>query len=384
MRLILLTLFLIAAVDGGIVDKVKGVFSGEGSFGQKLKNATIVGFKKLFENTALFKIRDKIRSMKDKVLKTLELTPKMMKSLEERLKRLRPIKKDKVAEKGDSITEVNEYSQVGQDLYQSDMVLTEEQAEEIVQDIEDEVAGENRAKRQAFKDHRYPNMLWSEGVNYYFHKLASMCKNVALVGNGQNTNNVIIEGRQMRSSFEKGAKLWEQDTCINFTRNPFAKDRIMVFPEDGCWSYVGKLGGEQKLSLGRGCETVSIAAHELGHALGFFPYNVPTRSEMRNTRNRGEWYFQVDWLSQFNKETTKTNDNYNMTYDYGSIMHYGGTSASFNKKPTMVPFDIDYQQTLGSPFISFIELSMLNEHYGCKGLTASFKTPFHRYRVRRC
>ncbi|KAK6047680.1 astacin [Cooperia oncophora] len=126
MRLILLTLFLIAAVDGGIVDKVKGVFSGDGSFGQKLKNATIVGFKKLFENTALFKIRDKIRSMKDKVLKTLELTPKMMKSLEERLK--------------------------------------------------------------------------------------------------------------------------------------------------------------------------------------------------------------VDWLSQFNKETTKTNDNYNMTYDYGSIMHYGGTSASFNKK----------------------------------------------------
>ncbi|KAK6035699.1 astacin, partial [Cooperia oncophora] len=86
---------------------------------------------------------------------------------------------------------------------------------------------------------------------------------------------------------------------------------------------------------------------------------------------------KVDWLSQFNKETTKTNDNYNMTYDYGSIMHYGGTSwlltlllfsASFNKKPTMVPFDIDYQQTLGSPFISFIELSMLNEHYGCKGL----------------
>ncbi|PIO55729.1 hypothetical protein TELCIR_22882, partial [Teladorsagia circumcincta] len=55
-----------------------------------------------------------------------------------------------------------------------------------------------------------------------------------------------------------------------------------------------------------------------------------------------------------------------MTYDYGSIMHYGGTSASFNKKPTMVPFDVDYQQTLGSPFISFIELSMLNEHYKCK------------------
>ncbi|KAK6035333.1 astacin [Cooperia oncophora] len=176
--------------------KLKGVFSGEGSFGEKLKNATIVGFKK----------------------------------------RLRPIKKDKVAEKGDSITEVTN--------------TVREQAEEIVQDIEDEVAGENRAKRQAFKDHRYPNMLWSEGVNYYFHKLAS---------------------RQMRSSFEKRSEqLWDR-IRHQFTRKPIlAKDRIMVFPEDGCWSYVGKLGGEQKLSLGSGCETVSIAAHELGHALGFF------------------------------------------------------------------------------------------------------------------
>ncbi|VDO12721.1 unnamed protein product [Haemonchus placei] len=32
----------------------------------------------------------------------------------------------------------------------------------------------------------------------------------------------------------------------------------------------------------------------------------------------------------------------------------------------MVPFDIKYEQTLGSPFISFIELSMINEHYNCK------------------
>ncbi|KAK6018260.1 hypothetical protein OSTOST_16166 [Ostertagia ostertagi] len=32
----------------------------------------------------------------------------------------------------------------------------------------------------------------------------------------------------------------------------------------------------------------------------------------------------------------------------------------------MVPFDLDYQQTLGSPFVSFIDLSMINELYGCK------------------
>ncbi|KAK6031015.1 hypothetical protein OSTOST_02839, partial [Ostertagia ostertagi] len=41
-------------------------------------------------------------------------------------------------------------------------------------------------------------------------------------------------------------------------------------------------------------------------------------------------------------------------------------SGSKNGKPSMVPFYINYQQTLGSPFISFVEISMTNEHYKCK------------------
>ncbi|PIO58744.1 hypothetical protein TELCIR_19814 [Teladorsagia circumcincta] len=44
-------------------------------------------------------------------------------------------------------------------------------------------------------------------------------------------------------------------------------------------------------------------------------------------------------------------------------------SVSINKtQPAIVPFDLDYQQTIGSPFISFIDLSMINELFGCKKL----------------
>ena len=99
-------------------------------------------------------------------------------------------------------------------------------------------------------------------------------------------------------------------------------------------------------------------------------------------------YFQPDWVDQFTKETTDTNDNYGLPYDYGSIMHYGATrcvsvncvvliiffsrecyycSATENEKPTMVPRDAQYTQTLGSPFVSFYELLMLNKHYNCLG-----------------
>ncbi|KIH47409.1 astacin [Ancylostoma duodenale] len=74
---------------------------------------------------------------------------------------------------------------------------------------------------------------------------------------------------------------------------------------------------------------------------------------------------KASWEDQFVKEPATRNENYNITYDFGSVMNYGAMSASFNKKPTMVPVDIMHQETLGSPFVSFYDLLMLNTHYNC-------------------
>ncbi|KAJ1361991.1 Astacin (Peptidase M12A) [Parelaphostrongylus tenuis] len=81
------------------------------------------------------------------------------------------IKKDHIQPIGDTIEEINHKSNVDNALFQGDMLLTKEQAEEIIEDVKHNEG--NRNKRQAYRDSRYPKMLWSEGVYYSFYTGAS-------------------------------------------------------------------------------------------------------------------------------------------------------------------------------------------------------------------
>ena len=66
----------------------------------------------------------------------------------------------------------------------------------------------------------------------------------------------------------------QSETCLEFTeidRNSYEKpeDYLKYTDLGGCWSYVGKTGGKQVISLGAGCKELGKAAHETMHALGF-------------------------------------------------------------------------------------------------------------------
>ncbi|KAK6053827.1 astacin [Cooperia oncophora] len=118
---------------------------------------------------------------------------------------------------------------------------------------------------------------------------------------------------------------------------------------------------------------VGTAAHEIGHALGFF--HTHSRHDRDKYITVDKENIKPDWLDQFLLETPETNNNYDLTYDYGSLMHYGTTSATRNEKPTMVPtLDARYGETLGSPFISFYDLLMLNKYYNCTDACKGTKT----------
>uniref|UniRef100_A0A0K0DMG8 Metalloendopeptidase n=1 Tax=Angiostrongylus cantonensis TaxID=6313 RepID=A0A0K0DMG8_ANGCA len=201
---------------------------------------------------------------------------------------------------GVSIEEINAKSKINRALFQGDMVLTKEQAEKVLEDVKESEA--KRRKRQAYRDKWYPKTLWSDGVYYAFYSNATDAA---------------------KRVFRKAALFWQNLTCIKFTEDRNASNKILVIKEVGCWSHVGRTGGTQGLSLGKGCETIGTAAHEIAHALGFF--HMQSRYD-RDDFIKLHWEnFKADWATQFSKETNHTNYNYNLTYDYGGVMHYGAT-----------------------------------------------------------
>lgn len=131
--------------------------------------------------------------------------------------------------------------------------------------------------------------------------------------------------------------LISSETCIDFQEITSPKKRpsdyLSIADRGGCWSFVGKTGGVQPISLGPGCKNLGKAAHELIHALGFI--HEHQRSDRDNyvdifLENVGSTCLtsgKGSCAGNFNKAPDGLMTYYG-EYDFNSVMHYGGYSFS--------------------------------------------------------
>ncbi|XP_045129131.1 astacin-like isoform X2 [Portunus trituberculatus] len=164
-----------------------------------------------------------------------------------------------------------------------------------------------------------PQYLWSGGVVPY------------VFGSSITSN--------QRDIILQGMNDFHTKTCIRFVERTTQHHYIEIVSNDsGCWSYVGKMGGKQRVSLDvNGCIYVGTAIHELMHAVGF--YHEHCRNDRDNYVTIHYENVMRGYACAFDKDT---NWQYvGEGYNYASIMHYGAYSFSVNwgVLETIVPLD---------------------------------------------
>lgn len=160
---------------------------------------------------------------------------------------------------------------------------------------------------------------------------------------------------------------FKRHTCVRFVPRTNEKDYIRLHPGQGCYSFVGRVGGPQIVSLGNGCGWEGTIIHELVHAIGF--YHEQNRSDRDD-------YLTIFWdnikkgeEAQFFKLSPK--QNHLLTpFDYDSIMLYGSVTFSKDRKNrlrTMEGKDSRYLKDVNSKNkLSKDDIKRINILYNCK------------------
>ncbi|XP_075423376.1 embryonic protein UVS.2-like [Ascaphus truei] len=151
-------------------------------------------------------------------------------------------------------------------------------------------------------------------------------------------------------------------SCIEFVHHTTEKDYLKINSGDGCWSYIGKTGGGQIVSLAKnGCMSHGIIQHEVLHALGFI--HEQTRSDRDQHVDIMYQYINKGDVGNFDKADS---NNLGLQYDYSSVMHYGRYYASnTSKQATIIPKP-DASVSIGQRYgVSSLDVSKLNKLYNC-------------------
>ncbi|XP_077137707.1 embryonic protein UVS.2-like [Ranitomeya variabilis] len=156
-------------------------------------------------------------------------------------------------------------------------------------------------------------------------------------------------------------KEFETLTCVRFVNRTTESDYLQIVMNSGCWSYMGKRGSGQPLSLDIECLGHGTIQHELNHALGF-----------AHEHSRSDRDDYVDILLENTFPGTASNflkyntNNLGLAYDYSSVMHYGRYAFSITSyHPTILPKP-DPSVPIGQRYgLSNLDVTKINALYQC-------------------
>ncbi|PKF61669.1 hypothetical protein CW745_10120 [Psychromonas sp. psych-6C06] len=154
---------------------------------------------------------------------------------------------------------------------------------------------------------------------------------------------------------------------VTFVERSNEAGYIEIIRGDGCYSYVGRTGSKQPVSIGPGCGKTGIIAHEFLHALGF--YHEQSRADRDQHVNIHWENIKPGMESNFNKGASVTASI--GPYDVKSIMHYGYRAFSTNGQATITSKNPNVANSeLGQRSrLTDLDIAALQQVYGKKSGT---------------
>jgi len=263
---------------------------------------------------------------------------------------------------------IQNYYQDNSDLFENEVEEGDEEEtlgepDKSINIVEDDIATdlEENLFRISLRWDLYPTKRWINNTVYYRIRTEDYGNREILI-------------------IKSALKTFQFLTCLRF--EPWDgdenKDYIHILDSKerrGCWSYIGRRGGEQTVSMrppdSKSCHclcNVGRILHEMMHALGF--YHEHTRPDRDRYIKIKEENVKKGKLKNFSMKTYDTTT-VDFDYDYASIMHYGPLFFSKDKKgkkTTIVPLrtETGNAEKIGQRnMLSKVDCMKLNHVFDC-------------------
>lgn len=172
---------------------------------------------------------------------------------------------------------------------------------------------------------------------------------------------------------------YEERTCVRFKERSGESDYVDIFVNQqnraACYSTLGRIGGIQKMSLGKDCWLEGIVIHEMGHALSF------TDEQNRPDRDNWLWIFWENIMPNmyhaFTKASPYTTNLLEEPLDFNSIMMYDeyGFSKDGRSQTLRAKNNVHLKPIWLKNGLSSLDIKKINKLYRCKGANQKPRFP---------